>query len=150
MCASASASLHLQRRLSVRVRVRLHHLNLGHAHGSLTSYHAYRLLALDRTPLSEQHVSDVLQAAFDASDGSVATIGDIVRAAAAAVPRDCVHVHPQFLSTLALDSIHGTMLRTVAACAASTTANAPQLAANGQSAWVKPLFKEHVLVVMTN
>ena len=78
----------------------------------------------DGPPPSARHVSDALQAAFDASDVSVATIGDIVRATAAAAPRDCAGVDPQFLSTLALDSIQESMMRTVVACVASMTADA--------------------------
>ena len=83
-----------------------------------------RLLVPDGPPLSERHVSDALQAAFAAGDGSVATIGDVLRAAAAAVPRDVEGVDPQFLSTLALDSINQSMLMNVVALSDSMTANA--------------------------
>ena len=69
-------------------------------------------------------MSDALQAAFAAGDGSVATIGDVLRAAAAAVPRDVEGVDPQFLSTLALDSINQSMLMNVVALSDSMTANA--------------------------
>ena len=67
-----------------------------------------------------------LTAAFYAGDGAVSTIGDILRATAAVVPRGREGIDPQFLSTLAQDCISRSMLKVLVAKGDAMTADAAQ------------------------
>ena len=111
------------------------------AFSSLGSHH-HSMIAPDAAPPTRQDVAGVLRTAFNASDGAVATIGDMLRVVRAVAPRGCAGADAQFFSTMALDEMNTSMHTMVVACSDALNASAASAAASsagGKRAAERPL-----------